>query len=84
VAATAHPEVPVPLVQAQITGTVWQIACEVGQEVREGDPLVIIESMKMEMPVEADSPGVVSEIRCQPGESVTRGQTLVVLTERAE
>jgi len=61
-----------PLVQAQITGTVWQVACEVGQEVREGDPLVIIESMKMEMPVEAEDPGVVAEIRCRPGQAVVQ------------
>jgi acetyl-CoA carboxylase biotin carboxyl carrier protein len=70
-----------PLVQAQITGTVWQVACEVGQEVREGDPLVIIESMKMEMPVEAEDPGVVAEIRCRPGQAVVQGDTLIVLAE---
>jgi acetyl-CoA carboxylase biotin carboxyl carrier protein len=70
----------VPDVDAQITGTVWRIACEVGQEVREGDPLVFIESMKMEMPVEAEDHGVVAEIRCQPGQAVARGETLVVLT----
>ena len=66
-------------VQAEITGTVWRIACELGQVVQEGDALVIIESMKMEMPVEAEVAGVVAEIRCGAGESVARGQTLVVL-----
>ena len=42
-----------PNVEAHITGTVWKVECELGQEVEEGDPLEILESMKMEMPVEA-------------------------------
>ncbi len=66
-------------VVAQITGTIWRIECEVGQEVEEGAALVIIESMKMELPVEAESPGVVREIRCREGQSVGEGDTLVVL-----
>ena len=72
------------VVQAQITGTVWRIACEVGQTVQEGDPLVIIESMKMEMPVEAEESGVVAEILCHAGQAVARGETLVVLAEPHE
>ena len=66
-------------VAAQITGTIWRIECEVGQEVEEGDALVIIESMKMELPVEAEGPGVVREILCREGQSVGEGDTLVVL-----
>jgi acetyl-CoA carboxylase biotin carboxyl carrier protein len=69
----------VPEVDAHITGTVWKIECEVGQEVEEGDTLVILESMKMEMPVEAEDDGKVSEITCQEGQSVSEGDTLVVL-----
>jgi acetyl-CoA carboxylase biotin carboxyl carrier protein len=46
-----------PDVEAHITGTVWKVECEVGQEVEEGDTLVILESMKMEMPVEAEGTG---------------------------
>ena len=53
--------------------------CEVGQEVEEGDTLVILESMKMEMPVEAEDDGKVSEISCSEGQSVSEGDTLVVL-----
>ena len=68
-----------PDVEAHITGTVWKIECEVGQEVEEGDTLVILESMKMDMPVEADDGGVVAAIRCQEGQSVSEGETLVVL-----
>ncbi len=68
-----------PEVEAHITGTVWKIEVEVGDSVAEGDAVVILESMKMEMPVEAEDPGVVSEIRCSEGQSVSEGDTLVVL-----
>jgi acetyl-CoA carboxylase biotin carboxyl carrier protein len=68
-----------PDVEAHITGTVWKIECEVGQSVDEGDTLVILESMKMEMPVEAEDAGTVAEIRCAEGQSVSEGDTLVVL-----
>ncbi|HYP48582.1 MAG TPA: biotin/lipoyl-binding carrier protein [Thermoleophilaceae bacterium] len=68
-----------PNVEAHITGTVWKVECEVGQKVDEGDTLVILESMKMEMPVEAEDPGVVQEVRCEEGQSVSEGDTLVVL-----
>jgi acetyl-CoA carboxylase biotin carboxyl carrier protein len=66
-------------VEAHITGTVWKIECELGQSITEGDTLVILESMKMEMPVEAEDDGVVKEIRCEEGQSVSEGDTLVVL-----
>ncbi|HEY5318822.1 MAG TPA: biotin/lipoyl-binding carrier protein [Solirubrobacteraceae bacterium] len=66
-------------VEAHITGTVWKIEVEVGDSVAEGDTVVVLESMKMEMPVEAEDPGVVSEIRCEEGQSVAEGDTLVVL-----
>ena len=66
-------------VEAHITGTVWKVECQVGQEVEDGDTLVIIESMKMEMPVEAEDDGKVSEIKCAEGDSVSEGDTLVVL-----
>ena len=54
-------------VEAHITGTVWKIECEVGDEVAEGDTVVILESMKMEMPVEAEDQGTVKEILCDEG-----------------
>ena len=68
-----------PEVEAHITGTVWKIEVEVGDTVDEGDTVVILEAMKMEMPVEAEDPGVVKEIRCAEGQSVSEGDTLVVL-----
>jgi acetyl-CoA carboxylase biotin carboxyl carrier protein len=66
-------------VEAHITGTVWKIEVKVGDSVAEGDTVVILESMKMEMPVEAEDSGVVTEILCEEGQSVTEGETLVVL-----
>ena len=72
-------DLTLPDVEAHITGTVWKVECEIGQEVEEGDTLVILESMKMEMPVEAEDPGTVKEIVCKEGQSVSEGDTLVVL-----
>ncbi len=68
-----------PDVEAHITGTVWRVEVEIGDSVDEGDTIVILESMKMEMPVEAEDPGVVKEIRCEEGQAVSEGDTLVVL-----
>jgi len=69
----------VPEVEAHITGTVWKIECEVGDAVAEGDTVVILESMKMEMPVEAEDAGIVTEILCEEGQAVNEGDTLVML-----
>jgi acetyl-CoA carboxylase biotin carboxyl carrier protein len=66
-------------VEAHITGTVWKIECEVGDEIQEGDTVAVLESMKMEMPVEAEDAGTVAEIRCEEGQAVNEGDTLVVL-----
>jgi acetyl-CoA carboxylase biotin carboxyl carrier protein len=68
-------------IEAHITGTVWKIEVEVGDAVAEGDSVVILESMKMEMPVEAEDPGTVREILCVEGQSVSEGDTLVVLDD---
>jgi acetyl-CoA carboxylase biotin carboxyl carrier protein len=68
-----------PDIPAHITGTVWKIEVNPGDEVDEGDTVVILESMKMEMPVEAEDPGTVKEIRCEEGQSVQEGDVLVVL-----
>jgi acetyl-CoA carboxylase biotin carboxyl carrier protein len=69
----------VPEVEAHITGTVWKIECQVGDAIDEGDTVLILESMKMEMPVEAEDSGVVREILCEEGQAVNEGDTLVVL-----
>jgi acetyl-CoA carboxylase biotin carboxyl carrier protein len=66
-------------VEAHITGTVWKIEVGVGDTVGEGDTVVILESMKMEMPVEAEDDGTVKEILVEEGQAVSEGDTLVVL-----
>ena len=68
-----------PAVEAHITGTVWKIEVEIGDHVDEGDTVVVLESMKMEMPVETEDPGTVKEILCEEGQSVSEGDALVVL-----
>jgi acetyl-CoA carboxylase biotin carboxyl carrier protein len=66
-------------VPAHITGTVWKIEVKEGEEVSEGQVLVILESMKMEMPVEAPETGVVTKIAIAEGQAVNEGDTLIVL-----
>ena len=66
-------------IEAHITGTVWKIEVAVGDTVEEGDTVLILESMKMEMPVEAEDEGTVKEILVKEGQSVSEGETLVVL-----
>ncbi len=78
-AAVWSEESQLPEVEAHITGTVWKIEVEVGDSVQEGDAVVILESMKMEMPVEAEDDGKVTEIKCAEGDSVSEGDVLVVL-----
>jgi acetyl-CoA carboxylase biotin carboxyl carrier protein len=66
-------------VTAHITGTVWKIEVKEGDSVTEGQVLVILESMKMEMPVEAPSAGKVEKIACAEAQAVNEGDVLVVL-----
>ena len=68
-----------PNIEAHITGNVWKIEVAVGDQVDEDDTVVILESMKMEIPVEAEDSGKVKEIRCEEGQSVNEGDVLVVL-----
>jgi acetyl-CoA carboxylase biotin carboxyl carrier protein len=67
-------------VEANITGTVWKIEVSVGDKIEEGDTVVILESMKMEMPIESEDEGTVAEIRVEEGQSVQEGDVLVVLS----
>jgi acetyl-CoA carboxylase biotin carboxyl carrier protein len=66
-------------VTAHITGTVWKIEVKVGDLVAEGQSCVILESMKMEMPVEASAAGKVTSISCTEGQAVSEGDVLVTL-----
>lgn len=66
-------------IKAHITGTVWKIEVKVGDSVDEGTTVVILESMKMEMPVESEDSGTVKAILISEGQAVTEGQVLVEL-----
>jgi acetyl-CoA carboxylase biotin carboxyl carrier protein len=66
-------------VLAHITGTVWKIEVKVGDAVAEGQSCVILESMKMEMPVEAPAAGKVTSVSCKEGQAVSEGDVLVTL-----
>ncbi len=66
-------------IAAHITGTVWKIEVKVGDAVEENGVVVILESMKMEMPVEAPASGTVEEILCSEGQAVNEGDVLVRL-----
>ncbi len=67
------------VVKAHITGTVWKIEVKVGDQIMEGTTVAILESMKMEMPVEAEEEGTVKVILITEGQSVVEGQPLVEL-----
>jgi acetyl-CoA carboxylase biotin carboxyl carrier protein len=67
------------VIKAHITGTVWKIEVKVGDPVEEGTTVAILESMKMEMPVESEFDGKVSAILCTEGQAVTEGAPLVEL-----
>ena len=64
---------------AHITGTVWKIQVKEGDQVEEEQPVVILESMKMEMPVEAPQAGRVVKIQVTEGQAVDEGDVLITL-----
>ncbi|MFV3369597.1 5-oxoprolinase/urea amidolyase family protein [Pseudomonas sp. NY15435] len=68
-------------VESHIAGNLWQVQVEAGASVKAGDILVILESMKMEIPLTAPRDGVVREVRVQPGSPVRAGQRVVVMEE---
>jgi urea carboxylase len=66
-------------VGAPVTGSVWQVSVEAGARVAAGDTLVIVEAMKMEVPIAADHAAEVVEIRTARGRTVSAGETVLVL-----
>jgi acetyl-CoA carboxylase biotin carboxyl carrier protein len=68
-------------VKAHITGTVWKIEKQKGEAVAEGETVIILESMKMEMPVEAPCAGTVAEIKIKEGQAVNEDQILAIIAE---
>ena len=68
-------------VKSEITGTVWQLKASPGDKVEAGDVLVVIESMKMEIPVITEDAGTVKEILVKEKEPVAEGQVVAILEE---
>jgi acetyl-CoA carboxylase biotin carboxyl carrier protein len=66
-------------ITAHITGTVWKIQVAVGDRVAEEQSVVILESMKMEMPVESPAAGTLTAISVNEGQPVEEGDVLVTL-----
>lgn len=69
-------------VRSEITASVWQVPAQVGQPVAEGEALAILESMKMEIPVESPVAGVVREVRVKPDDKVREGDLIAVVDEQ--
>jgi urea carboxylase len=69
-------------VEGQVHGMVWKLAVSEGQQVRSGDPLLVLEFMKTELTMTAESSGRVSRILCREGALVTPGQTLLVIASQ--
>lgn len=66
-------------VVATMAGNVWKIVVAVGEQVEEGQDVVILESMKMEIPIAAEASGTVQEIHVQEGDFVNEGDVLLTL-----
>lgn len=66
-------------IKSEITGSVWKIVKQPGEQVGEEDELMVLESMKMEIPVLAEAAGKLIEITVKEGEPVAEGQVVAVL-----
>jgi len=66
-------------IKSEITGTVWQVKARPGDRVESGDTLIVIESMKMEIPVFTEDPGTVAEILVKEKDPVAEGQVVAIL-----
>ncbi|MCZ6887418.1 MAG: acetyl-CoA carboxylase biotin carboxyl carrier protein subunit [Gammaproteobacteria bacterium] len=66
-------------VESEVTGSVWKVEVEVGDSVSEGDVLIILESMKMEIPVESPQGGSVAELLVKPEDLVEEDQVVAII-----
>ena len=66
-------------IKAHITGVVFQVVARPGDAVQEGDPVIVLESMKMEIPVESPRGGRLKDIRVEEGQTVQEGDVVAVL-----
>ena len=66
-------------IRSVVTGTVYQIEVTTGDRVKSGDDLVVLESMKMEIPIVAEADSTIVEVRCNEGDSVIEEQVLLIV-----
>ena len=66
-------------IRSEVTGTVWKVQVQAGQQVAADEVLIIVESMKMEIPIVAESAGVVSEVDVGEGDPVADDQLVIQL-----
>jgi acetyl-CoA carboxylase biotin carboxyl carrier protein len=68
-------------IKAHITGMVWKITVSPGSQLQPGEPVAILESMKMEMPVECEDGGKVVKILVQEGQPIKEGDTICIVED---
>lgn len=66
-------------IKASMAGNVWKIVVEEGETVEEDQDIVILESMKMEIPIPAEDEGTIKEIKVKEGDFVNEGDTLAII-----
>jgi len=67
---------------SEVTGSVWKIKKHVGEEILEGDIVMILESMKMEIPVIAEEPGILIELKVSEEDTVAEGQIVAIVESK--
>lgn len=70
---------PIREIRSEITGSLWKLVKTPGDPVSEDEPIMVLESMKMEIPVLADAPGRVKEVLVKEGDPVTEGQVVATI-----
>ncbi len=81
VTAARYAPGPMHEIRAEITANVWQLRAEEGQMVAEGDEIVVLESMKMEIPVVTEVPGTLAELHVEEGGTVHEGDLIALIDE---
>jgi acetyl-CoA carboxylase biotin carboxyl carrier protein len=70
---------PLREIKSEITGSLWKLVKSLGDAVEEDEPIMVLESMKMEIPVVADAAGTVKQLLVKEGEPVSEGQVVAVI-----
>ena len=77
-------EIKMTTIEASMAGNVWKVLVSEGEEVKEGQDVVILESMKMEIPIAAEQDGVVKKVHIQEGDFVNDAEGSLILNRRLD